>query len=138
MGQDAPHVLVDTDVFSHVFVRRASPERDRWKGELVGRRVLIAFQTQAELLQGAFMNGWGQARMGALFATIDSAPVIPVDDGVIAAYARLGADCAATGHPLHQKIHTADRWVAACAIRHGLPLLSADAVFKNTPGLTVL
>ncbi len=41
------------------------------------------------------------------------------------------------GHPLAQSPRDADRWIAATAIRLGLPLVSHDAVFRDAPGLNL-
>lgn len=42
------------------------------------------------------------------------------------------------GHALHAKDHTGDRWIAATAIRWGLPLLSGDGIYRRAPGLNLL
>ncbi len=39
------------------------------------------------------------------------------------------------GHPLGDKVHDGDRWIAAAAIRLGLPLVSHDGVFDGAPRL---
>jgi predicted nucleic acid-binding protein len=39
------------------------------------------------------------------------------------------------GHALGQREHDADRWIAATALRLGIPLVSHDRVFENTPEL---
>jgi predicted nucleic acid-binding protein len=39
--------------------------------------------------------------------------------------------------PLGQREHNADRWIAATAIRLGVPLVSNDAIFHGMPGLTL-
>lgn len=54
---------------------------------------------------------------------------------LVAVYARLRANCEAAGHALGQKEHTADRWIAAVAIRLGIPLVSNDGIFEGAPGL---
>jgi predicted nucleic acid-binding protein len=56
---------------------------------------------------------------------------LPVD-------ATLTAACRRAGHALHDKVHTADRWVAAAAIAKRFPLLSGDAIYAAAPGLTLL
>ena len=33
--------------------------------------------------------------------------------------------------------HDADRWIAATALRLGVPLVSNDQIFKNVPGLVL-
>lgn len=56
---------------------------------------------------------------------------------LIAVYAQLKVDCHRAGHPLAQKIHDGDRWIAATAIRLDLPLVANDRIFGNVPGLRV-
>lgn len=62
--------------------------------------------------------------------------VYPGQD-LIRIYAELRVACQRTGHALSQREHDADRWIAARAIRLGIPLVSNDGVFDNTPGLVV-
>jgi predicted nucleic acid-binding protein len=64
--------------------------------------------------------------------------MVPADDEVIQTFAQLTARCRQDGHPLQQKIHTGDRWVASCAVAKGLPLLAGDAVYRDTPDLVLL
>jgi hypothetical protein len=52
--------------------------------------------------------------------------------------AELRAWASRAGHPLGQKIHEADRWVAAAALVLELELVAGDRVFDRVPGLTVL
>jgi predicted nucleic acid-binding protein len=53
------------------------------------------------------------------------------------AYVTLSVESRANGHPIHQAIHAADRWIAATAIALGAPLLTADKMFDGAPGLTL-
>jgi predicted nucleic acid-binding protein len=55
----------------------------------------------------------------------------------VAIYAQLRADCEATGHAIGQREHTADRWIAATALRLGIPLVSNDRIFRGAPGLVL-
>ena len=41
------------------------------------------------------------------------------------------------GHALGQRDHDADRWIAATALRLGIPLVSNDRIFQETPGLVL-
>lgn len=41
------------------------------------------------------------------------------------------------GHALAQRTHEADRWIAATALRLGVPLVSDDQIFQEVPGLTL-
>jgi predicted nucleic acid-binding protein len=138
-----PAAVVDTDVFSWLYIDPAAAVRrgrpvDEWLAALTGVRVLISFQTRAEVLAGVHSSGWGPRRAGKAVALVSAAPTIPADDEVIAAFASLTAVCRAAGHALQHKIHTADRWVAASAVAKDLPLLSGDGIFEGAPGLTLL
>lgn len=140
MISSVPFALLDTDAFSILYVdRRATDERaGRWREFLAGHRVLISFQTGAELLAGMKTRGWGQERQRQLRAILVRTPTIRSSDDVVEAYAELQAWCKAAGHPLQQKQHAADRWVAACAIAKEMPLLAGDRIYQGAPGLTLL
>lgn len=56
---------------------------------------------------------------------------------LIRTYVELRVACHRAGHALAQREHDADRWIAATAIRLGLPLVSNDGVFENAPGLVL-
>lgn len=131
--------IVDTDVFSLAFVNRRSNDRrvERWREHLAGRRVLISFQTRAEVLAGARFRGWGERRMDALLEVLNRTPTIYSDEQVADAYAELVAECRRTGHALHAKEHSGDRWVAACAIAKNLELVAGDGIYRDAPNLTV-
>jgi predicted nucleic acid-binding protein len=137
---DLQAAVVDTDVFSVLFVRRGSgdPRIARWRELLTGRQVLISFQTRTELLAGALADGWGERRAAALREILDRTPTIGVDDAVIDAHAALYAQCRRRGHALHNKSHTGDRWIAACAVAKGVDLLAGDDIYRGAPGLTLL
>lgn len=77
----------------------------------------------------------GVVRVLKLDAKIERVEVVHSGPELVAIYAQLRADCEAAGHALGQKDHTADRWIAATAIRLGVPLVSNDGIFRGTPGL---
>ena len=134
---------MDTDVFSALFVTPRAPQReahlvDEWRASLAGVRVAITFQTRAELLAGARSGGWGVKKLTHLATAIAAVPVIGLGEDVLQAYVTLTAECKASGHALHAKVHTADRWIASCAIAKGVPLLSGDGIYRNAPGLRLL
>ena len=136
-------VVIDTDVFSALYVTPASKARERfpldgWKALLEGARVVIYFQTRAELLTGARSGGWGARRLDALISHVSATPVIGLDEDVLQSYVELTTGCKVAGHGLHAKVHTADRWIAACAVAKQLPLLSGDEIFVDAPGIALL
>lgn len=115
MTATAQAVLLDTDVFSAVYItsKRTAEKRghpvDSWLSALEGHRVLVSFQTPAEVIAGAISANWGEKRVAALREKLDATPMIGIDKGVIEAFARLTAECKHAGHALANKIHTGDR-----------------------------
>lgn len=133
-------VLLDTDVWSHLFVapRRRDPRVPHWRELLLGASVAISAQTRAEVLAGIMIGGWREERAQSARQQLDATVTVPLDGAVIERYAELKAECARIGHALHDKQHTADRWIAASAAAHDLPLLSGDGIFRGVPGLRLL
>jgi predicted nucleic acid-binding protein len=127
-------IVIDTDVFSADLVP-GSRLAGCYASLITGRPAFISVQTVAELRYGAIRRGWGHARMFRLEAKVQRVEVVHSGPDFVAAYARLRADCEAAGQALAQKTHTADRWIAATAIRLGLPLVSNDGIFQDAPGL---
>src|SRR5690606_7073464 len=102
------------------------------------RPIVIPFATVTELRLGALKAGWGELRTRALDGDLASFSVVQPDDELMRECALLRVLCERLGHPLGQKVHEADRWIAATARSRGLDLISDDQVFANTPGLSRL
>jgi hypothetical protein len=129
-------IVIDTDVFGADLVRR-SALAERYEPIIVGRAAFISFQTAAELRYGALRRGWGEKRMRELEARISVAEIVHSGPELVLTYAILRADCERIGHALAQRDHDADRWVAATALRLGIPLVSNDGIFNGAPGLVL-
>ncbi|MFT3852919.1 MAG: PIN domain-containing protein [Ilumatobacteraceae bacterium] len=54
------------------------------------------------------------------------------------AAATLRFECREVGHPLAAAIHANDLWIAASARHIDAPLVTADTVFREVPGLSIL
>jgi predicted nucleic acid-binding protein len=98
----------------------------------------VSFITVAELRYGAKLAGWGEKRLHRLDQEIARSEVIWPGDNLVETYATLRAWCVQNGHALGQKDHEADRWIAATAIRLGIPLIAHDAIFANVNGLELI
>jgi len=106
---------------------------------LIGERpIVVAFATVTEIRYGALKAGWGDLRRRGLERELSRFVIVQPDDQLMRACAELRASREKAGHALGQKIHEADRWIAATAIRLALDLVSDDAAFAGVPGLTVL
>lgn len=139
----AQAVVLDTDVFSALYVtprelalRQGHPVDD-WIEAVTGHRVLISFQTRAEILFGVYYANWGERRLDPLRERLDATPTIDEDRDVVEAFAQLTAECRKSGHALAAKEHTGDRWIAACAIAKELPLLAKDRIYAKAPGVVL-
>jgi len=105
----------------------------RYRSVVADRSVLVSFVTITEMRYGALRARWGDFRRRALERDLAQFVVVQPDDDLIRRGAKLRADCEHNGHGLGQKIHEADRWIAATALR--LDLVSEDAIFRGIPNL---
>lgn len=62
--------------------------------------------------------------------------MIQTSEVLIDRCASLRAGLRRAGHALSQKIHEADRWIAATAIALGLELVAGDGISRASPGST--
>jgi tRNA(fMet)-specific endonuclease VapC len=132
-------VVVDTMAVSALLNEQRDPDTARDYRRLVGDRpVLVSFVTIAEMRYGALKAGWGELRTRGLERSLSQVVVVQPDDELIRACASLRAECERGGHPLGQKVHEADRWIAASALRLGLEVVSDDTVFDQVDRLSVL
>jgi predicted nucleic acid-binding protein len=130
-------IVVDTGVFSASLSRRRRPRFEAQIGLMAGHQVFLAAITVSELRYRALVAGWGEARRNRLDESIQATTVVPVSDRFLSTLAELRFACRGAGHPLHDRAHANDLWIAASALHIGAPLLTADNVFSNTPGLTL-
>ena len=130
-------VLLDTNVFS-AWLSPHSTLTALYDKHVVGRRIAIAQQTVAEIRYGAIAAGWGQRRLETVERLLHRSRILTVDDETTWAYARLRLQCRTLGHPLHQKQHGGDLWIAATAVRWQIPLVAHDSVFLNCPDIGLI
>lgn len=123
----ADTVLLDTSVF-------VAHESGRPIGALPdGMDVAISVVTLAELKAGVLAAANADARMQRM-ASVELAlavPCMPIDDVVADTWALLRATVAESG----RRAQVNDLWIAATAIRHGLPLVTQDAGFDVVAGV---
>ena len=129
-------VVVDTDVYSARLIPDSTLARG-YEPLLVGRAEFVSFQTVAEVRYGALLRGWGDTRRRRMEAAFGRIEIVYPGPDLIRTYAGLRVACQRAGHALSQREHDADRWIAATAIRLGVPLVSNDGIFDHTPSLVV-
>jgi predicted nucleic acid-binding protein len=130
--------VVDTGVFGASLGADPLGLVKLYEAELTGARLVISFQTVAELRYGALSSHWGARRTAEMEARIRLAVTIPPHDDLATEWARLRDECRRHGHGLQDKKHSGDLWIAATARLLGLTLVSHDRVHLGTPGLTVI
>jgi tRNA(fMet)-specific endonuclease VapC len=122
--------LVDTDVFSFLF--KGDTRAHLYTRHLAGNELHLAFATVAELYRWVVRHGWGQARVNDLREAVDQCTMLGCDDATAWEWARV---MSIKGRPVAQ----ADAWVAAVALRHGMPLVTHNRRhFDGIPGLTII
>lgn len=131
-------IVVDTGVFSASISRRRRQRLEDKVALMADNQVLLAAVTVSELRYGVLVAGWGAARRERVEQVIRMTTVVPVSDRLLTTAAQLRFACRQAGHALHDRAHANDLWVAASALHIGTPLLTADAVFDDTPGLVLL
>lgn len=95
----------------------------------------MCFITVGELLFGAYKKKWGPAKLEQLKARLRSVVIVPFDLAVCQTY----ADLKTRLHPSGKNVADNDLWIAACAVRHSVPLVSNNrAHFEGIPELILI
>jgi predicted nucleic acid-binding protein len=118
--------------------RRRPGEGNPFEELIADRRVVVSFATVTELRYGSINGRWGELRRRSLERNLRTFIVVQPDDKLMWLCADFRSECERSGHPLGQKIHESDRWIAVTAIAGELDLVSDDKVFRSVPGLSLL
>ncbi len=126
----AEAVLVDTDVFSYLM--NGSGYAALYRPHVDGKLIAVSFVTVGELYFGARRRNWGEGKIADLKDRLRVVTIVPYDESVCRTYADIKADCESRGKTVGDN----DLWIAACAIRHSIPLVSNNFKhFNGIPGL---
>jgi tRNA(fMet)-specific endonuclease VapC len=137
-ASSTPAVVIDTMAVSALInPDRRSADAGEFRNLVGGRVTLVSFVTVTELRYGASKAGWGELRRRGLERDLDRFTVVQPDDEMMQVCAALRVRCERDGHGLGRKIHEADRWIAATALRLRIPLVSDDNIFVGVDGLLV-
>jgi predicted nucleic acid-binding protein len=123
---------VDTDVFS--FSLKGDTRAALYKPHLQGKLVALSFVTVGELLFWAKKRNWGARKVADLSTRLRSTIIVPYDLAICETYGSLKAKLQDSG----KNVADNDLWIAACAIRHSIPLVSHNrAHFAGIPDLVL-
>ncbi|HEX4796820.1 MAG TPA: type II toxin-antitoxin system VapC family toxin [Humisphaera sp.] len=126
-------IILDTDVVSNLM--RGGAIAEAYAPHVQGKLPAIAFITVGEMYFGAEKANWGLKKRNELESTLRSFVVIPYDHEIARCYGRLVAERQRAGRPIAPN----DAWIAACAVRHAVPLVTHNAKhFGGVTGLTIV
>ncbi len=130
--------LVDTDVFSFLLLRQEDARSGLYRPHLRNRIIVISYSTIGELYYWAERRKWGAEKLGRVEDAIRAAIIVRYDLEVCRTYARLKS---ALRNPSGSRrvIGDNDLWIAACAVRHGLSLITHNRRhYEGIPGLNII
>jgi predicted nucleic acid-binding protein len=134
-------LMVDTDVYSYVTStnpRRGAP----YKRHLEGQTIALSFITVGELHAGyekKIQRGeWPASLLQRLESELAGVTIVPYDIDICRTYGRLKAQLKNPDGSA-RTVAANDLWIAACAVRHALPLVTNNAQhFTDIPGLKII
>jgi len=126
-------IILDTNIVSYLM--KGAREAGLYRRHTEGRLLAVAFITVGEMYFGAEKNNWGEKRRKELETVLRNYVVIPYDHQIARCYGRVLVGREKQGKPVEPN----DAWIAACAVRHNVPLVTHNAKhFKNIQGLQVI
>lgn len=129
----AARIVVDTNVVSYVM--KGGPLAQLYAPHLQGKLLAISFITVGEMYFGAENAGWGASRRQRLEESLRNFVVVPYDHEIARHYARVSVQRKRMGRPI--TLH--DAWIAACTLRHDVPLVTHNRRdFEGIDGLVLI
>lgn len=126
--------IADTNVVSILF-RPGKALYPQCAEVASGRQLFISFMTRAELVLWPKRNQWGPQRASDLQTHLGTFTTLFPDEETC----ELWAEITSKGYSAGRPISTADAWIAATAVRWGLPLVTTDhRDFAQVTGLTLV
>ena len=123
-------IVLDTCIVSYLM--KGGPLAEAYAPHVQGRLLAISFISVGEMYFGAENRNWGAKKRRVLETTLRNFVVIPYDHEIARCYGRLVAERKRNGRPIAPN----DAWIAACAARHNVPLVTHNA--KDFEGITAL
>jgi tRNA(fMet)-specific endonuclease VapC len=123
-------IILDTNIVSYLM--KGGPLAEAYAPHVQGHLPAISFITVGEMYFGAENRNWGDKRRKKLETALRNFVVIPYDHEIARCYGRLMAERKRNGKPISPN----DAWIAACAARHAVPLVTHNA--RDFDGITSL
>ena len=126
-------VLLDTDVFSYLN-KQGDTRGELYRPHVKGKTIALSFITVGELYFWTIKKRWSARKIADLEQRIKAAVIVPYDLDLCKEFGRVKLSLAAG-----RNVPANDLWIAACAIRHSIPLVTHNAKdFAGIPRLTVI
>ncbi len=126
-------VVLDTNIVSYIM--KGHTLAQSYQPHLQGKLLAISFITVGELYYGAEKDRWGEQKRKKLETTLRNFVVIPYDHEIARHYGMVVAARKRKGRPISSN----DAWIAACALRHSVPLVTHNANdFELIDGLQII
>lgn len=126
-------VLTDTDVFSYL-MKPKDTRGDAYRPHIKGKTVAISFITVGELYFWAEKRKWSARNRQNLEERLKAVVIVPYDAELCRTYGRVRASL-----PAGLTVAPNDLWIASCAIRQAIPLVSNNRKhFDKIPGLILI
>jgi tRNA(fMet)-specific endonuclease VapC len=130
-------IVLDTSVASLLHrKKRRSTWRAWYEPHLLGRALVLSFQSVAELLAWAVEKRWTKKDLGRLEHFLGRFIIVPYDLDL----ARVWAEVTAHRKRRGRRLESGDAWIIATAVHRRLPLTTHDADHLGLaiPGLKVI
>jgi len=124
--------MIDTNVVS--FLMQGGARAEAYMPHVEGHALGISFITVGEMYYGAEKAGWGARKRAQLDAHLHNFTVISFDRLIARHYGKIRAEHRKRG----RIIALNDAWIAACAVRHNVPLVTDDRGFQDIPQLEII
>lgn len=130
---NATKIILDTNIVSYLMKGGALAQA--YKPHVQGKLLAISFITVGELYFWAEDAHWGDKKRRALETVLRNFVVIPYDHEIARCFGRVSAERKGRG----REIKLNDAWIAACAVRHGVPLVTHNVKdFTAISGLKII
>ena len=123
-------IILDTNIVSYLM--KGGPLAEAYAPHVQDRLLSIAFITAGELYYWAEKYNWGDKKRKTLETMLRNFVVIPYDHEIARCYGRLVVERNRRGKPIAPN----DAWIAACTVRHAVPLVTHNA--KDFEGITAI
>jgi tRNA(fMet)-specific endonuclease VapC len=131
-------IMLDTDVFSYITGSNRSKALP-YRQHIAGHTITLSFISVGEQYTGFHkqisLGRWPATKLGKLEANLQLVTIVPYDIEVCRTYGYIKAAMENRGLTVAPN----DLWIAACARRHSLVLVTNNRKhFQNIPELTIV